>query len=193
MRRGMRSGGFFAGAIGGLALALLLVGVASFLPQSNSALRAVSAPTKDVGAGASAAATTTNAVASTTTACPAAQASCSLSVASSVTQAAAPNPAVSSHLSVAAGGAATTTTVTATTTTTTASSNALTASNPPSVQGAGSPYSCGQQQQRPSSLLAVLPGESVGSLIATISPLLVGLLVAVLIYGAYTRRQDSSS
>jgi hypothetical protein len=49
------------------------------------------------------------------------------------------------------------------------------------------------QQQRPKSLLTVLPGESVGSLIATLSPLLIGLLVAALIYGAYSRRQDSSS
>jgi hypothetical protein len=37
----------------------------------------------------------------------------------------------------------------------------------------------------------VLPGESVGGLIATVSPLLVGLLVAALLYGVYTRRQDS--
>jgi len=39
----------------------------------------------------------------------------------------------------------------------------------------------------------VLPGESAGSFLATISPLLVGFLVAALIYGAYSRRQDSSS
>ena len=47
--------------------------------------------------------------------------------------------------------------------------------------------------QKPSSLLAVLPGESAGRVIATVSPLLVGLLVAALVYGAYARRQDSSS
>jgi hypothetical protein len=51
----------------------------------------------------------------------------------------------------------------------------------------------GLQPQRPNSLLTVLPGESVGNLIATLSPLIIGLLVAVLIYSAYSRRQDSSS
>ncbi|HYR04973.1 MAG TPA: hypothetical protein VEO75_06245 [Nitrososphaerales archaeon] len=51
----------------------------------------------------------------------------------------------------------------------------------------------GGSQQRPNSLLTVLPGESVENLIATLSPLLVALLVAVLIYSAYSRRQDSSS
>jgi len=39
----------------------------------------------------------------------------------------------------------------------------------------------------------VLPGEGVGSVIATLSPILVGLLIAALVYGAYTRRQDASS
>jgi Zn-dependent protease with chaperone function len=57
----------------------------------------------------------------------------------------------------------------------------------------GAEAASGGLQHRPNSLLTVLPGESVGSLIATLSPLLVGLLVAVLIYSAYSRRQDSSS
>jgi hypothetical protein len=57
----------------------------------------------------------------------------------------------------------------------------------------GAEAASGGLQPRPNSLLTVLPGESVGSLIATLSPLLVGLLVAVLIYSAHSRRQDSSS
>jgi len=40
----MRRGGFLAGAVGGLALALLLVGVASFLPQTNNPLNTATTP-----------------------------------------------------------------------------------------------------------------------------------------------------
>lgn len=46
-------------------------------------------------------------------------------------------------------------------------------------------------EQLPESFLAALPGEGIGALLATISPLIFGFLVAALIYAAYSRRQDS--
>src|SRR6266550_9225229 len=59
MSRGMKGRGFFAGAVGGLALALLLGGVVSFLPQSNTARQALYSQANDVGQGAGALASTT--------------------------------------------------------------------------------------------------------------------------------------
>jgi hypothetical protein len=49
------------------------------------------------------------------------------------------------------------------------------------------------QVQRPNSALSILPSEGIGTLVGTVAPLLVGLLAAAMVYGAYTRRQDSSS
>ena len=73
-------------------------------------------------------------------------------------------------------------------------SNSVAGAEQPSSRPAGSRrLAQAQAQQEPSSLLAVLPGEGVGKLIATVSPLLIGLLVAALVYGAYARRQDASS
>lgn len=51
----------------------------------------------------------------------------------------------------------------------------------------------GATAQRPDSLLAVLPGESSASVLGTVSPLLLGLVVAAMVYAAYSRRQDASS
>lgn len=170
----MRRGGFFAGAVGGLALALLLVGVASFLPQTNSPLNTASTPqrsaqpvTTTLATKASAASTTTNGSAQFIAGLPGAQ------VAGNSAPAAA-----SSNKTTTAGGAS-------------ASSVASGVGN--QVQAGLAAAGGTQGQQKPNSLLAVLPGESVGSLIATVSPLLIGLLVAALVYGAYARRQDSAS
>jgi hypothetical protein len=180
MTAGVRGGGFVMGAVGGLALALLLIGAVSYLPHANTASQALYSPAKDAGQGASAASATTYAAATTTSAgvayVPASQ-------------------TTSTIAGPQAGGAqapASSTTVGpgASTPTTTAKANASSA-NTPSLQSAAG--AAGGGLQRPNSLLTVLPGESVGNLITTLSPLLVGLLVAVLIYTAYSRRQDSSS
>jgi hypothetical protein len=168
----MRSEGFLAGAVAGLAIALLVVGAASFLPQTSNPLITASL-------GASHSVTTsvaTKAPASSTTTNGSPQFIGGLSGAQ-VAGIAAPASSSSSSTTPPAGA------------------NAASTSSAPSnqVQSGSTAPSGAPGQQKPSSLLAVLPGESVGSLIATVSPLLIALLVAGLVYGAYTRRQDSSS
>lgn len=158
----MRRGGFFAGAVGGLALALLLVGVASFLPQTNSPLNTASTPqgsAQSVTSAVLATSTTTNGSAQFIAGVPGEQ----------IAGIGAPAAASSNTTTPPAGASAA------------------------SVHGGLAAASGTQGQQKPSSLLAVIPGESVGSLIATVSPLLIGLLVAALVHGAYVRRQDSAS
>jgi hypothetical protein len=181
MTAGMRGGGFFVGGVGGLALALLLVGVVSFLPPSNTALRAGSAQATNAAGGASA----TSVASSTTTVF---ATSSALETAANLTQNNSQTPQ-----------AAVTATTTVTATATNAIDGEVGAASTTTAAGASAPSrvaglpSGAEQTPRPGSLLSALPGESVASLIATISPLLVGLVVAVLIYGAYSRRQDSSS
>ena len=207
MTGGMGRGGFFAGALGGLAMALLLVGVASLVPQTNPAMQAASTSSLNVAQGA--ASTTTTAAFS--------------SAGSAMTSVAAPSATtVSSTTTVVTSSAAPPSagvTKTATVTTTVAGpssaasvvdqggqsvvSTATTtvagvASGSVSYQAGGngpSPAASGANaaEGRPSSLLAALPGEGVGALLGTLSPLLIGLLVAVLIYGVYSRQQDVSS
>lgn len=184
MTVGMRGRGFFAGAVGGLALALLLVGVASFLPHSNGPLQAGSLTqgSESFGGAPWAATSTSKAMSTSTTTAGGAQ------IQSGAQNESAGAPSNSNTTA--------TTTVAAATTTTAASR--LTAA-PDAVSSATSngspsgPSASGGAKQRPSSLLAVLPGESVASLLATLSPLILGLLVAMVVYGAYTRRQNSSS
>jgi hypothetical protein len=180
MTGGMRGRGFFAGAVGGLALALLLVGAASFLPQPSHTLQTASPPQ---GSAASMTAINTNkaSAASTTTTAGALFAS---------NQSGAQNAGVGAP----AVSTATTTTTMASSTATVAASTTSRASgaSTPAAQG-GFSASSGAQQQKPNSLLTVLPGEGAASLFTTLSPLVLGLLVAALVYGAYTRRQDSSS
>jgi hypothetical protein len=154
MTGGMGGKGFLGGAVVGLALALLLVGVASFVPQSNSALKTGSTPANGAAQVVAASMSTTNVVTTTST-CFAAQPQAGSCVSS-------PTPPLPSP---SAGSSS-------------APSQSTTSKT---------------QQQRPGSLLTILPGEGIGGLLATISPLLVGLLVAALVYGAYTRRQDSPS
>jgi len=168
----MRSGGFFAGAVAGLAIALLVVGAASFLPQTSNLLNTASlgtahSVTTAVATTALAASTTTNGGAQVIGGLPGAQ----------IAGIAAPASSSSS------------------TTTPLAGANAASTPSAPSnqVQSGSTATSGALGQQKPSSLLAVLPGESVGSLIVTVSPLLIALLVAGLVYGAYAKRQDSSS
>ena len=162
----MRTGGFFVGAVGGLALAVLLVGVASVLPQSNSTPLAGSAQETQL-----------------TTSCSTCQAS-----SHSSTQPKAQNS--SANAPVFAGGAVATTTATRTAVSTSSTSAVFAGSV--GAQSLGNGALSGAQPAAPASRLTVLQGESVAGLVATLSPLLVGLLVAVLVYGAYTRRQDSS-
>jgi len=169
----MRSGGFFAGAVAGLAIALLVVGAASFLPQTNSPLKTASPVAT--------AQSVTTSVATKALAT------------SSATNGSAQFVAVQPGAQIAGIGAPATSSST-TTTPLAGASAASTPSGPSNQVQSGLTSTSGTQgQQKPSSLLAVLPGESVGSLIATVSPLLIGLLVAALVYGAYARRQDSSS
>jgi len=136
-------GGFFAGAVGGLAIALLLVGLVAAFPQANPAIQA-SSP----------------AAALQTTTSP---------------QFASGQLGVASSPLVVPGAA----------------------SGPNSSSSAGGPTTLARTNsaatQRPDSLLAVLPSQSEASLVGTISPLLLGLLVAALVYAAYSRRQDASS
>jgi hypothetical protein len=153
----MRSGGFFAGAVGGLALALLLVGVASYLPGPVASSQAPALATLS--------ATTSAAAPSTTTQAANAIAAIAGEPASTTSVAAAPF-AVSSA---------------------TATKNATLGQSSLGALAATS----GGASQRPDSFLAVLPAEGAGSLLATVSPLLVGLLVAALVFAAYSRRQDS--
>jgi hypothetical protein len=121
--------GFFAGAVGGLAIALLLVGLVAAFPQANP-----SAP-------------------------PATTITPQLSNAQSSAVAGGPALAV------------------------------------PGAAGGQTPVAKASvaMAQRPDSLLAVIPGEGAASLVGTVSPLLLGLLVAALVYAAYSRRQDASS
>ncbi|HVC27507.1 MAG TPA: hypothetical protein VND40_05045 [Nitrososphaerales archaeon] len=173
----MRGRGFFAGAVGGLALALLLVGVASFLPPSNNPLQTSLTPQGGPSFGGAASATTTSQALSTST-----------------TTAPAQNAPPGAQNEVVAP--ASTTTVTAATTTTTVAEGAGPITAPLSAGNASvrsGPTASSGATQRPSSLLTALPGESVASLLATLSPLIIGFLVAALVYGAYARRQDSSS
>jgi hypothetical protein len=193
MTAGVRGGGFVMGAVGGLALALLLVGVvsylpqAAFLPQGNpsqaanmAAKTAPSAPSPSTTAALDMSTTSSHVAASTTTS-PEAQ------------NAASGAPAV-------AAGAASSTTAARSAQTTVATANSGSSSSvlynsgpPPNALGGGVSNGTQPQQLRPGSQLTALPRESIGSLVATLSPLLVGLLVAALIYSAYSRRQDSSS
>jgi hypothetical protein len=122
-------GGFVAGAVGGLAIALLLVGLVAAFPQANPS------------------------------AAPATTITPQLSNAQSSAVAGGPAFAVP-------GAAGEPTTI--------AKASAAT-------------------PQRPDSLLAVIPGEGAASLVGTVSPLLLGLLVAALVYTAYSRRHDASS
>lgn len=169
----MRSEGFFAGAVGGLALALLLVVLASLLPQASGPLNAAS--TQQGGAHSVMTTLTTSAQATSRT-----------TNGSSQSMVAPPGAQVAGNSSPAASSSSETTTA--------ASASASTVAPGADNQfQAGLAPSGGTQPVEPSSLLAALPGESVGSFIATVSPLLIGLLVAALFYGAYARRQDSAS
>ncbi|MDA4116133.1 MAG: hypothetical protein OK442_06225 [Thaumarchaeota archaeon] len=169
----MRGGGFFVGAAAGLAIALLVVGTASFLPQTNSPLRAA---TPQAAAQSVMTSVTTNARATSSTT-------------NSSGEFAAPPVAQVAGVAGASALASSSTTA-APPAGAGAASSLSSASN--EAQGGATPAGT-QAQQEPSSLLAVLPGEGAGRMIATVSPLLVGLLVAALVYGAYARRQDSSS
>ena len=162
----MRSGGFFAGAVAGLAIALLVVGAASFLPQTSNPLKAASPQaTTSVATRALATSSTTNGSGQFAAVQPGGQiAGLPISAPASSSTTTAPVAGVGAASALSGGG------------------NQV-------QSGAGAAGGT----QKPSSLLAVLPGESAGRVIATVSPLLVGLLVAALVYGAYARRQDSSS
>lgn len=167
----MRSGGFFAGAVAGLAIALLVVGTASFLPQTNSPLRTASPQAAEQ---------------SLTTAF-ASNALATSSTTNSSGQLAAPPVAQVAGVAGASAPASSSTTAAP-------PAGAASSLSGASSQVQGGATAAGTQAQRePSSLLAALPGEGAGRVVATVSPLLIGLLVAALVYGAYARRQDSSS
>jgi hypothetical protein len=201
MTAGVRGGGFVMGAVGGLALALLLVGAVSYLPQANPASQALYSLAKDAGQGATAAVATTQTAASTSAAGGGNLAIVQTSTTSPGPQAApgdnAPRSGSSSSTTTTAPPAVNVGNASAALTTTIPAPVAATTYYTITVSSAsfhyGAEAASGGLQQRPNSLLTVLPGESVGNLTATLSPLLIGLLVAVLIYSAYSRRQDSSS
>jgi len=185
----VRGGGFAMGAVGGLAVALLLVGVVTYLPQTTYLPQGnPSMAAKNAASGGSAPAP----AASTTAAL---DMSTSSHVASSATTPPGAQNGASGAPAVAAGVASTTSVRSAqtTVTTTVSSPSILVSPGPPQTSAFAGSASNGTQpqQQRPASQLTALPRESIGSLVATLSPLLVGLLVAALIYSAYSRRQDS--
>jgi hypothetical protein len=135
--------GFFVGAVGGLAIALLLVGLVAVYPQANPAI----GPSSHV-----AVTETTNSV-----------------------QLANGQAGVGSAPAIGRGGP-------------NVSSSSSPALGPITIANAN-----GSRSSRPDSLLAVIPGEGAASLVGTVSPLLIGLLMAALVYSAYSRRQDASS
>jgi len=213
---GGRGGGFAVGAVGGLALALLLVGVVAYLPQSNQALQAgsaknslaatsttcgngcgtVSTPNGDTPATSSS--STVSSVSSATATMSVTESTTTGTVSSSGQAAGVANPSLSTSEAPPSGTTISTVTSAAAASTTatsifTPTFVTTTAANNPSFQSSVVGTSTSSGPQRPSSLLTVLPGEGVGSVIATLSPILVGLLIAALVYGAYTRRQDASS
>jgi hypothetical protein len=161
----MRSRGFFAGALAGLAIALLVVGAASFVPQTGNPLKAAAQSV-----------TTTVATTAVTTS----------STSSGSGQFAAPPVAQIAGLPNGVGAPASSSTTAAPPAGAGAASSLSEAQSGPTA--AGTPA-----RQEPGSLLAVLPAEGAGRVVATVSPLLIGLLVAALVYGAYARRQDSAS
>lgn len=63
------------------------------------------------------------------------------------------------------------------------------------VNAAGSPTSTVRSpaQPRPSSTLSMLPAEGAAAVATATAPVLVGLLAALVVYAAYSRREDASS
>lgn len=165
----MRPGGkgFFLGAGAGMALALALVAAGSFLPQMGQPAQATSSPSLNLWS----AATSNTTVSSAASSSAPAQGAEGLSVANETS---------------VPPSAQSTTTVTSTMVATSESSITVTITSAP---GQSSPAPAAQ---RPDSSLAAFPGESPGTILSMLSPLLAGLLVAALVYGAYSRRQDSS-
>jgi hypothetical protein len=157
--------GFFGGALAGLLLAVLLVGLASATPHHNGEVQ-IAPSTNSLGASAQTTTTLTTAATSA-------------------------NQSTPSAALIGGAGAVTTTvtsTIAASTTTTTATATATSSA----CQGCQHSNYASAAQQRPSSLLVSLPGESLGSLLLALSPLLLGLLLAGAVYGAYSRRQRAS-
>jgi hypothetical protein len=74
----------------------------------------------------------------------------------------------------------------------TPTAGAATTTTSPQVSPAPAPVSAVAPVPISSSRLSTLPAEGVGQLAVTVSPLLVGLVVAGLLYGLYTKRQDSA-
>jgi hypothetical protein len=168
-------GGFFAGAVGGLAIALMLVGLVSVFPQANPQTPASTASAVS-GHGAGVNVVTSTEVSISDITCP-------------------PNP-IPPYFSTCQ--VTQITSVVTSTNSTCAPCELAVPSSPPTASGANaanskSTIASQAQQQGPASLLASLPGEGVGGLLVNISPLLIGLLVAAMVYGAYVRRQDASS
>ena len=159
MTSGGRGRGFFLGAAGGLALALLLVGAGSLLPQQGGwSPAATNPPLNLASASAGAAATATN-----SSLAPQVQMIGGVSAGNETGAEPSFGAAVSATTTAAASGAEV-------------------------FASLGSPAS----SQRPASALAALPVEGAGAVLSAVSPLLIGLLVAGLVYGAYLRRQDSA-
>jgi hypothetical protein len=166
-------GGFFAGAAGGLAIALVLVGLVSAFPQANLQIPATPSAASGHGAGVDVVTTTEVSISDIT--CP-------------------PNP-TPPYLSTCQ--VTRITSVVTSTNSTCTPCELVVPSSPPTASGSNAANSgsatASQAQQGPASLLASLPGEGVGGLLVTISPVLIGLLAAAMVYGAYVRRQDASS
>ncbi len=168
--------GFLAGALGGLALGLLLLGVVSIAPQSITSPRTALTSSTLL----TTAAQNQSGVrpAMDNSSCPPEP----VWVPPCFYKTPVLNASQSSNAPAPAGAAA------------------LQTSSSSSASGASqaTPASLGSlavvpQVPRPSSTLSMLPAEGVATLVVTLAPVVIGLALAVLVYGVYARREDASS
>ena len=171
-----RGNRFLAGALGGLALALLVVGAGALTPQASPQNGATS------GVGAFGCYTCPIPSSSNTT-----HQTCTNTIACQVPTQSPPPTSINPTLQNTSSGVAALASPNSSASTSSSSSTPAAITNLPNSVVPSQPNAA----QRPDSLLSAMPGEGVSTLLGTLSPLLVGLVIAGLVYGAYSRRQDS--
>jgi hypothetical protein len=153
---------FFAGAVAGLLLALLVIGASSLLPRQGAPQFALSQ---------NAAASSTATMVADTSQNTSGGAQNQLVISSSTSQAIAPsaNATISTP------------------------SNSSSVEYGSAVTAATAIGGIPPEAPRPDSALSAISSESVGNILSIVAPLLVGLLLAGLVYSTYVRRLDSTS
>jgi hypothetical protein len=191
----LRDKGFYAGALGGLALALLVVGAGALGPQPSDQVITSAHPPAVLGAAGSVGSSMANTSESsggsgstTTISTPNASSPTSVASAQSSPSSA---PYVGNFASSATPKKSTMTTSSPASQSSSSGSSVAVAPGQQPQGVVGTQPALSTAPHRPDSLLAAIPGEGVSTLLGTLSPLIVGLLVAALVYGAYSRRQDS--